>query len=114
MAASTMKRIVNEDLGMSSRVIQEKPVLTIDAHEKRRKRARWLLLRLRGEDSCKVRIFSDKKVFVANALINRRNSRYLTGLPMSEVDKNIWNSPFSKAPAKVIVLEVMGSNGKSV
>jgi hypothetical protein len=40
MAASTMKRIVNEDLGMSSRVIQEKPVLTIDAHEKRRKRAR--------------------------------------------------------------------------
>jgi hypothetical protein len=33
MATSTMKRIVNEDLGMSSRVILEKPVLTIDAHE---------------------------------------------------------------------------------
>jgi hypothetical protein len=28
MAASTIKRIVNEDLGMSSRIIQEKPVLT--------------------------------------------------------------------------------------
>ena len=28
MAPSTMKRIVNEELGMASRIIQEKPVLT--------------------------------------------------------------------------------------
>ncbi len=47
MSVNTMKRIVNEDLGMSSRIIQEKPVLTIDAREKRRERARQLILRLR-------------------------------------------------------------------
>ncbi len=93
-------------------IIQEKPVLTIDACEKRRERARQLLLRLRGEDSGKVCIFSMEKVFVANALINRRNSRYLTGLPVSEVDKNIRISPFSKAPPKAMVLGVMASDGK--
>ncbi len=49
-----MKRIVNEDLAMASRVIQEKPVLTIDAREKRRERAKQLIDRLRKKDSGKV------------------------------------------------------------
>ncbi len=35
-----MKRIIKEDLGMCSRVIQEKLILTIFACEKRRERAR--------------------------------------------------------------------------
>jgi AraC-like DNA-binding protein len=112
MATSTMKRIVNEDLGMSSRIIQEKSVLTIDARKKRCERARQLILRLWGEDSGKVRIFLDEKLFVANALINRRNIRYLTGLPVSEVDEKIRISPFSKVPAKVMVLRVVSSDGK--
>ncbi len=43
MVPSMMKRIVNEDLVMCRRVIQEKPVLTIDAIKKRCKRARQLL-----------------------------------------------------------------------
>jgi hypothetical protein len=107
-----MKRVINKDLGMSSRVVQEKPVLTIDACEKRHERAKQLLLRLRNEDSGKVRLFSDKKLFIADILINRCNSRYLTSLPVSEVDETIWMSPFSKAPAKVMVLGVMASNGK--
>ncbi len=63
-----IERIVNKDLGMSKRVIQEKLVLTIDAAKKRHKRARKLHLRLRKEDSDKVLIFSDEKLFVANTL----------------------------------------------
>ncbi len=57
MAVNSMKRIINEDLGMSSRVIQETPVLTINNSKKCRKRARKLLLRLKKEDAGKVRIF---------------------------------------------------------
>jgi hypothetical protein len=72
-----------------------------------------LLLRLRKEDSGKVCIFSDEKLFVADALINLRNSRYLTSLPVSEVDGTIRGSPFSKAPAKVMVLGVVASDSKN-
>jgi hypothetical protein len=32
--------------------------------------------------------------------------------PMPEVDENIWISPFSKVPMRVIVLGVMASKGK--
>jgi transposase-like protein len=112
MAPSTMKRIVNEDLGMASRVIQEKPVLTIDAREKRCERAKQLIDRLRKKDSGKVRIFSDEKLFVSDVLVNRRNSRYLTDLPVTEVDESVRICPFSKAPAKVMVLGVIASDGK--
>jgi hypothetical protein len=101
MRSFNEKRSVNEDLGMHSRVIQEKPVLPIIA-AKYHERARKLLLRLRKEVSGKVCIFSDIKIFVANALVNCCNSRYLTDLPMSEVNKSIKILPFSKAPLKVI------------
>ncbi len=112
MSTSTMKRIVDEDLGMSRRIIQEKPVLTIDALKRCHEWARQFILILRGEDSGKVHIFLDEKLFVADALINRRNSRYLKGLPVSEVDKTIRISPFSKAPEKVMVLGVVDGDGK--
>jgi hypothetical protein len=56
--------------------------------------------------------FLDKNLIVADGLINRRNSRYLKDLPLSEVNKNIRISPFSKVPAKVMVLGVMASDGK--
>jgi hypothetical protein len=112
MAVNSMKRILNDDLGMVSRVVQEKPLLTIDNRIKRRERARKLLLRLKKEDAGKVRIFSDEKLFVADALVNRRNSRYLTDLPVTEVDESVRVSPFSKAPAKVMVLGIVASDGK--
>ncbi len=35
MAVNLMKRILNDNLGMMSRVVQEKPLLTIDNREKR-------------------------------------------------------------------------------
>ncbi len=51
MAVNLMKRILNEDLGMVSRIIQEKLILTINNREKCCKRARKLLLRLKKEDA---------------------------------------------------------------
>jgi hypothetical protein len=112
MAVNSMKRILNDDLSMVSRVVQEKPLLTIDNREKHRKRARKLLLRLKKEDASKVRIFSDEKLFIADALVNRRNSRYLTDLPVTKVDESMRISPFSKAPVKVMVLSIIASDGK--
>ncbi len=56
--------------------------------------------------------FLDEKLFIGDALVNRRNSRYLTDLPVTEVDESVRISPFSKAPAKVIVLGIVASDGK--
>ncbi len=44
--------------------------------------------------------------------MNRCNSRYLTYLPVTEVDNSVYISPFSKAPVKLMVLNVVASNGK--
>jgi hypothetical protein len=112
MAVNSIKRILNDDLGMVSRIVQEKPILTIDNREKCRERARKLLLRLKKEDAGKVHIFSDEKLFVADALVNQRNSRYLTDLPVTEVDESVRISPFSKVPAQLMVLGVVASDGK--
>ncbi len=56
-------------------------------------------------------IFSDKNLFIADALVNRSNSRYLTDLPVTEVDESVRISPFSKAPAKVMILGVVARGG---
>ncbi len=71
-----------------------------------------LLLRLKKEDSSKVHIFSDEKLFVAIALVNRRSSRYLIDLSVTEVDDSVRISPFSEAPVKVTVLGLVASDGK--
>ena len=44
--------------------------------------------------------------------INHRNSGYLSDLPVVDVDTNIRISPFPKAPAKVKVISVVGSDGQ--
>jgi hypothetical protein len=86
--------------------------MTIDTHEKRCERARKLFLRFRKENSCKVRIFLDEKLFVTDALINHCNSRYLTGLLVSDDNKDIQISPCFKALAKVMALRSVASDGK--
>jgi hypothetical protein len=68
--------------------------------------------KLRKEDPGKVRIFSDVELFITDAQVNCHKSSYLPGLPMSDVEKNIRVSPFSKVPAKVKVLGVLESNVK--
>jgi len=112
MGKTTMSRLVQQDLNMKSRVVQSRPILTDSAKEKRRKRASQLLNRIKKEDSSKVRIFSDEKLFTVDATTNRRNSRYLSDLPVDKVDPEIRITPFSKAPLKTMVLGVVGSDGK--
>jgi DDE superfamily endonuclease/Transposase len=112
MPWTTMYRLVHEDLALHSRVVQQRPLLTDGVKERRLERAAMLLNRLKHEDKGKVRIFSDEKIFTADAAVNRRNSRYLTGLPVAAVDPNIRITPYAKAPLKQMVLGVMASDGQ--
>jgi DDE superfamily endonuclease len=92
--------------------VQQKPLLTDGVKERRLERAAMLLNRLKKQDKMKVRIFSDEKIFTADAAVNRRNSRYLTGLPVAAVDPNIRITAYTKAPLKQMVLGVVGSDGQ--
>jgi hypothetical protein len=44
--------------------------------------------------------------------VNRRNSRYLTDLPVADVDPDVRISPKSKAPLKQMVLGVIGRDSQ--
>jgi hypothetical protein len=107
MAVNTMKRIVNEDLVMCSRRTG------CDHHAvKMLWKGQKVVPETQEGKLRQVRIFSDKKLFIADALINYCNRKFLTDLPVSVVDGNIRISPFSKTPAKVMVLGVVASNSK--
>jgi hypothetical protein len=89
---NSKKHITNDDLGPHSRLVREKPILTIYACENATKKASKPLLRLKKEDSGKVKMFLDKKFFITTAQVNRRNSRHLMNLPLSDVDKTLGQS----------------------
>ena len=112
VSLTSMHRIVREDLDLKSRVVQSRPLLTPDVMQKRLERATRLLNRLKKEDSKRVRIFSDEKIFTTNAAVNRRNSRYLTDLPVEDVHPEIRVNAFAKNPGKVMMLGVLGSDGQ--
>ena len=59
-----------------------------------------------------MQIFSDEKIFTVDAAVNRCNSKYLSELHVADVNPDICISPFSKAPANVMVLGVVASDGK--
>jgi hypothetical protein len=107
-----MRRLVKEDLGLESRVIVQRPLLTTAAQEMRKERCQKLLNKLKASQPRQVRIFSDEKMFNVDVAVNRRNSRYLTDLPVADVDPDVRISPKSKAPLKQMVLGVIGSDGQ--
>jgi hypothetical protein len=112
MAVNSMKRILNNDLGMVSRVVQEKPLLTIDTLKKTLQKSQEVTPETEEGRRRQSAYFFGQKLFVADALVNRRNSRYLTDLPVTVVGESVRISPFSKAPAKVMVLGIVASDGK--
>jgi hypothetical protein len=112
MDPRTMRHLVREDLGLQSRVIVQRPLLTPDAQETRKERCQKLINKLKASHPCQVRIFSDEKMFTVDVDVNRRNSCYLTDLPVADVDPDICILPKSKAPLKQMVLGVIGSDGQ--
>jgi transposase len=71
IARTTMRRLVKQDLGLESKIVQLRPLLTPPVKEKRAERAAKFLSRLKNEDKGKVRVFSDEKIFTADVAVNR-------------------------------------------
>jgi hypothetical protein len=78
----------------------------------RKERCQKLINKLKASQSRQVQIFSDEKFFTVDVAVNRCNSRYLTDLPVADVDPDVRISPKSKAPLKQMVLGVIGSDGQ--
>jgi hypothetical protein len=112
MDPRAMRKLVREDLGLKSRMIVQRPLLTPDAQEMRKERCQKLISKLKASQPHQVRIFSDEKIFTVDVAVNCRNSRYLMDLPVADVDPDVCISPKSKAPVKQMVLGVIGSNGQ--
>jgi hypothetical protein len=109
MDPRTMRHLVKEDLGLESRVIVQRLLLTTDAQETRKERCQKLINKLKASQPRQVQIFSDEKIFTVDVAVN---SRYLTDLPVADVDPDVRISPKSKAPLKQMVLGVIGSDGQ--
>ena len=93
----TIRRAVNEDLGMKSYVRRPRNLLTARSKALRLERCPVLLNHLKNKGGC-VRIFIDEKKFIVDEVGNRRNTRVITCNP-SEVPP-LMNS---KNPASVMV-----------
>ncbi len=100
MNPKTVRSLVKEDLD----VIIQRPLLTPNAQEMRKKRCQKLLNKLKGFDSNQVRNFPDEKIFTGVMTVNRCNSRCLTDLHAVDVDPSILISLFFNTPLKQMVL----------
>ena len=108
-----MERLVKQDLGLKTRAVTPIPKLYGQGKERRLERAKILLNWMkRGTNAQLIRVFSDEKLFTVDADLNRRNSRYLSGLPVSLVDPEIKHFERGKNPAKVMMLGIVCSDGK--
>ena len=106
------ERLVKEDLKWKSLKIREVPSVGTSA-DKRLARTKILLNWIKnGQNSNKVRIFSDEKLFVIDAKFHRQNDRYITNVPVKLVDPDIKYNSVCKNPAKVMVLGIVASDGK--
>ena len=65
-------------LGAKSRVLKERPPLTIANSAKRPQRCQMLVIDLKSAPTGRVIIFSDEKTWKADPVIKRRNDRYLS------------------------------------
>jgi len=107
MSTMSISRGIKE-LGGKSLAISKRPLLTDAMKEKHLERAKVLLNKLKkGKEG--VIIFSDEKNFCLDKFSNRRNSRYLD---FGNTPDSVKYCPKTKKPQSVMVLGVVGSDGK--
>jgi len=111
VSTTSMHRIVNEDIGATSRAITSTHLITEDSRKKRLCRAKLLLNDVK-HSSGRVILFSDEKLFCVDRVLNRRNNRYISVKPAEDVPDHVKHVSKTKNPAKVMVLGVVASNGK--
>ena len=105
---ATVKTALNTDLGLKSFARTPRHLLTASLMAKRLARSKKVLkyLKLHGG---KVKIFSDEKIFTVDAVLNRRNDRFL-----AKSTDEVKGTFHTKHPAQVMVLGVVASDGKKM
>ena len=105
---STISRAISEDLGMYSYARTVKHLLTEKQRQTRLERSKKLLTWIRHNGST-VKIYSDKKIFTVDQVLNRRNDRYIA---ISSDD--VQGAYRTKHPSQIMVLEVVASDGNTM
>ena len=112
ISRQTGQGIIKKDLSSKSLKIRDVPSVGKSAG-RRLKRTKALKNWIKNSaNSKKVRIFSDEKLFVMDAVVNKQNDRYISDLPVSLVSPEIKFNSVSKNPAKIMVLGIVASDGK--
>lgn len=102
----TIRKAVSEDLRCKSYVLRVRQMLSAEMKSKRVARCSLLLSSLKHEAAGHLRFFSDEKIFVVDAKVNRRNDRWIA---MDLEDVPVIGK--TKFPASVHVLCVVSSDG---
>ena len=105
---STVRMAIHDDLGLKSYARTPRHLLTESMKARRLERSKKVLSYLKQHGST-VKVFSDEKIFTVDAVVNRRNNRYLAG-SIAEVKGSFQ----TKHPAQVMVLGVVASDGKKM
>lgn len=111
MSARTMRRLVHEDLGMSSFVLQKRQTLSEASKQKRLERSRCLLKELKSCTAGEI-VWSDEKIFTVERAHNRRNDRVL-GRKSSDIPYEVKNVHRTMKPASVMVWAAVSETWKS-
>ena len=109
---TSMRRLLKKDLGIKSRAIRTVNRVTqkqMSRLERCKKMQNWLK---NSKNAGKVILFSDEKLFCLDPVLNRRNDRYLSDQKVENVPSHIKFVPKTKHSQKVMVLGVVGSDGK--
>ncbi|QQP37895.1 Putative transposable element [Caligus rogercresseyi] len=104
----TIQIAVHGDLGMKSFARTPKHLLTVKMKARRFERCKKVLQYYKSSGG-KVKIFSDKKIFTLDAVVNRRNDRYLA-ISIDQVEGQYR----TKHPQQTMCLGVVASDGQKM
>lgn len=104
----TIRNAVKYDLRLKSYTRTPKHLLTTAMKERRLERCKKVLSYLKKKSSL-VTIFSDEKIFTVDAVLNRRNDRFI-----AESKANVKGTFRTKHPAQVMAFGVVASDGKKM
>lgn len=110
MSAATMSRLVRSDLGMRSRAVVTKQLISSRQKLSRFERSKKLLNWIKSNGQI-VRVFSDEKNFSVDMTTNRRNLRYISKDRSIDVPSCVKFAAKSKFPDSVMMLGVIASDG---
>ena len=93
---STIRKAVHEDLGLRSYICVPRHLLTTSLKARRLERCRKVLCYLKS-NAATVKIFSDKKIFTVDQVLNCRNDRFI-----AESSREVEGTFRTKHPAQVM------------